>query len=248
MSSQLRLAPKRGLAYQCLKCPLSNPYIGEKKRVMSHFKKLHLALGDFAFGCRLCMFRADTEDEFQKHLTQFKPHLSRRAEQGARYPGDQAFKMVNQTPYLITSKDVMRLSSQQSKQYWNSRTGASAAVSVPPTSTLDQPMPSIQPIQITTFPSQQQQPPSFVLVPYNSSSILTFPSTTEPAPTEPSTETSTESTTRPLPELGILSQQDLPPCQDATGETPLSSPVRRIVESDRLYDDEADNQDEADNI
>ena len=77
---------------------------------------------------------------------------------------------------------------------------------------------------------------------------MSLRSTTAPAPTEPSAETSTERTFR-LPELGILSQQDLPPSKDATGATPLSPPVRRIVESDWLYDDdEADNQDKSDTI
>lgn len=121
--SQIRvssLTSLRGRAYKCLHCRGNSPCIGEKRRVEAHVYKTHVPLENSPFYCKLCTFRCTAQDDLEKHVHSFKPHGERAAQQGDDF-NDEDCLMRSDTPYYVTSADMLCLSVEESEKIWQKR-------------------------------------------------------------------------------------------------------------------------------
>ncbi|KAH3742449.1 hypothetical protein DPMN_049192 [Dreissena polymorpha] len=116
--SQFSSSSQRRRAYQCLKCyhRMDKVYIEAKYRVYSHFLKEHMSLDQAPYYCRLCLFRCFKREELEKHVHSFRRHAL--VLQEKNIPDSPEFLVSNQSPYLITDRDVAVLSAEESKRHW----------------------------------------------------------------------------------------------------------------------------------
>ncbi|KAH3736362.1 hypothetical protein DPMN_042925 [Dreissena polymorpha] len=116
--SQFSSSSQRRRAYQCLKCyhRMDKVYIEAKYRVYNHFLKEHMSLDQAPYYCRLCLFRCFKREELEKHVHSFRRHAL--VLQEKNIPDSPEFLVSNQSPYLITDRDVAVLSAEESKRHW----------------------------------------------------------------------------------------------------------------------------------
>jgi len=93
--------------------------VDAKYRIEHHFLVRHMALDEVPFYCTLCQFRAFKREELEQHTTSFKRHKAVREEKQVE---DCPRMLVTcKEPYVITRKDIMPLSAEESKRHWASR-------------------------------------------------------------------------------------------------------------------------------
>lgn len=75
MADTREIVISRGRAYLCAYCNL----VGEKKMVISHIYKTHLALEASNVYCSLCLFRSARKQQLDRHVRNYAPHTGKMA-------------------------------------------------------------------------------------------------------------------------------------------------------------------------
>ena len=199
MSQQIRMMDgnKRGLAYICLRCPETSPFVAERYRCVLHIYKKHVALDKAPFYCNICDFVCTNKRELHRHKERYPLHQHRVNEwkaQGKVF--DEESKLIsNPTPYKLTEEDLKPLDPLHTGMVWNSRkkpVQPTVAPALPTPSMLYQPVstsnyyPTFQPhVPVPTY----QPVPISTVVP--STSSLTTATANFPPPSLPDFSTAT---------------------------------------------------------
>ena len=112
----------KGLVYCCTTCQ----YLGTRKDAFSHFLCKHVEEDRVPYRCSVCGFRALEEAQFQLHLP--SPRHLNRLKKLSKENRPVSEAIISSNPYLIqwddapqNSRDLMRLSPEDSKQHWEAR-------------------------------------------------------------------------------------------------------------------------------
>ncbi len=127
----------RGHVYRCAHCTTVQAYQGERRRVISHLYKDHVALINCPYYCRACLFRSTDQVSLLKHVKGYGPHSQKMADLAARgRPTTDASVLLKATePYLVKEgTDFVRLDPVNSEAVWSCRNRQKATVQVPPVS------------------------------------------------------------------------------------------------------------------
>ena len=74
---RIERARKRGKAYQCLRCfsREGKRTVDIKCRIEDHIMKMHLALEEVPFYCKLCSFRCQKKEQLLQHVSGYSRHV-----------------------------------------------------------------------------------------------------------------------------------------------------------------------------
>ena len=74
---RIERARKRGKAYQCLRCYSreGKRTVDIKCRIEDHIMKMHLALEEVPFYCKLCSFRCQKKEQLLQHVSGYSRHV-----------------------------------------------------------------------------------------------------------------------------------------------------------------------------
>ncbi|XP_041370327.1 glutactin-like [Gigantopelta aegis] len=151
MQAQVKLPPKRGRAYRCLK---GDDFVGERGKVISHIYKMHLPLDQSPYFCTLCTFRCMKLEQLATHVSAYKDHIDRvrRAEESGEEV-DEAIHLKESTcPYIVADGlDMERLSADESNSLWQQRAGQRFKNNT--VSKAVQPLPAPQPVTAICVPT-----------------------------------------------------------------------------------------------
>ena len=119
MEAQAEKKNKRGRAYICGSCE----YINERKRVVNHVYREHIAFHQAPYFCTLCQFRCTTRRELNNHLVGYKAHLKamREVVKAGSIRPESDYLIESSAPYILTDKDLAVLDSGMTQLVWQQR-------------------------------------------------------------------------------------------------------------------------------
>lgn len=117
-AEKLEKAKKRGRAYQCLRCFYreGKRFIGVKCRIEEHIMKVHLALEEVPFYCKLCLFRCQRKDQLDRHVHAHGRH--REMAEKRNIIDNKPCLVENARPHIIGPLDYTVLSPEASLRHF----------------------------------------------------------------------------------------------------------------------------------
>lgn len=115
----------RGRVYKCLRCTTIQPYLGERRRVVSHVYKDHIALVNCPYYCTVCLFRSVDAMSMRRHTTTYPPHQQKMRDlqqRGSMISDATAMRQSTDPYHLQEGVDLQRLDGLSSEDLWKART------------------------------------------------------------------------------------------------------------------------------
>ena len=139
---RLEKAKRMERAWQCLRCyhREQKRTVDRKGRIEDHIMKVHLALEEVPYYCRLCLFRCQRQEQLSSHVTAHKRHVEMAAKRNIT--DHESCLVFNAKPHIIGPMDYVALSAEDSLAHFlgiQATGGASANLR-----TVDQEVPLVQ--------------------------------------------------------------------------------------------------------
>ena len=111
---RLEKAKRMGRAWQCLRCyhREQKRTVDRKGRIEDHIMKVHLALEEVPYYCRLCLFRCQRQEQLRSHVTAHKRHVEMAAKRNIT--DHESCLVFNANPHIIGPIDYVALSAEDS--------------------------------------------------------------------------------------------------------------------------------------
>lgn len=115
---RIERAKKRGKAWQCLRCHYRDQkrWVDIKCRVEDHVMKMHLALEEVPFYCKLCLFRCQRKDQLVAHVTKYKRHVDMAAK--SNIIDHSPCLVQNAQPHVMGPSDYSPLTAEESLKHF----------------------------------------------------------------------------------------------------------------------------------
>ena len=99
--------------------------------MVHHIYKYHVPLERCPYYCTLCLFRSVKKRDLDRHVRGYQPHRRLASDMGKENdPGD--FLKQSKTPFVVSDKDLVRLTREESEAIWKSRERGTKPVSLFP--------------------------------------------------------------------------------------------------------------------
>ena len=133
---RIERARKRGKAYQCLRCfsREGKRTVDIKCRIEDHIMKMHLALEEVPFYCKLCSFRCQKKEQLLQHVSGYSRHVLLAAKY--KIIDHSQCLMENRQPHVFGPQDYRVLTATDSLLHFLGVQAKGSVTSPPvPTST-----------------------------------------------------------------------------------------------------------------
>ena len=139
---RLEKAKRMGRAWQCLRCyhREQKRTVDRKGRIEDHIMKVHLALEEVPYYCRLCLFRCQRQEQLRSHVTAHKRHVEMAAKRNIT--DHESCLVFNAKPHIIGPMDYVALSAEDSLAHFLSNQVTGGASATP--RAVDQEVPLVQ--------------------------------------------------------------------------------------------------------
>ena len=113
-AERIEKARRMGRAWQCLRCHYREQKrtVDRKGRIEDHIMKVHLALEEVPFYCRLCLFRCQRQEQLTNHVTAHKRHVEMATKR--QITDHESCLVSNAKPHIMGPMDYVALSPEAS--------------------------------------------------------------------------------------------------------------------------------------
>ena len=124
-------ARRMGRAWQCLRCHYREQKrtVDRKGRIEDHIMKVHLALEEVPFYCRLCLFRCQKKEQLKNHVTAHKRHVEMAAKR--QITDHESCLVSNVKPHVMGPMDYVALSAEASLEHFLQTQGNGKPSTIP---------------------------------------------------------------------------------------------------------------------